>query len=191
MKSPTSNKDEFFPGNYYHVYNRAHGSERLFFKNANYEYFLRKYRYFFSDYLKTYAYCLMPNHFHLLVKANGGFDDTDKVICEQFRKFFIGYAQAINIQEDRMGGLFMRPFKRKMIADKNHLAVIVNYIHRNPVHHGLCKNPSAHVWNSYHHLVMKKSERQGLNILSPLELEETLMIKDFQLNDEIKDLLLD
>lgn len=53
---------------YYHIYNHANGDENLFREQKNYEYFLKKYKQHISPIAETIAWCLMPNHFHLLVK---------------------------------------------------------------------------------------------------------------------------
>jgi putative transposase len=55
-------------GNYYHIYNRGNNGENLFYKHENYLYFLRQFNYYLNDYLDTFAYCLLPNHFHLLIR---------------------------------------------------------------------------------------------------------------------------
>ena len=55
-------------GNYYHIYNRGIAKANLFYKNGNYEHFLNLYKKYIDPIADTYAYCLMPNHFHLLVR---------------------------------------------------------------------------------------------------------------------------
>lgn len=57
------------PGSYYHVYNHANGREDLFLIPDNYHFFLRRYRELVEPVARLYAWCLMPNHFHLLVKV--------------------------------------------------------------------------------------------------------------------------
>jgi putative transposase len=52
---------------YYHLFNHAIGSDNLFKEKENYLYFLRKYGIYISPVCQTYAYCLMPNHFHFLI----------------------------------------------------------------------------------------------------------------------------
>jgi REP element-mobilizing transposase RayT len=56
------------PDTSYHIFNHANGFEDIFRKEANFIYFLEKYRLFISPVAETYAYCLMPNHFHLVVR---------------------------------------------------------------------------------------------------------------------------
>src|SRR3989304_1648662 len=91
----------------YHVYNRGNGKEQIFFNEGNYDYFLRQYHKYTADLLDTFAYCLLSNHFHLLLRPK--VNDPD-LISEQFRKFFIAYSMAINKQEKRKGNLFQRAY---------------------------------------------------------------------------------
>ncbi|HNV95189.1 MAG TPA: hypothetical protein PKG63_01845 [Bacteroidales bacterium] len=53
---------------YYHIYNHANGFENIFNEERNYYFFLEKYQFYISPIADTLAYCLMPNHFHLLIK---------------------------------------------------------------------------------------------------------------------------
>ena len=56
------------PELYYHIYNHANGKENLFVNDGNYYFFLRRYAHFINPIADTFAYCLMPNHFHLAVR---------------------------------------------------------------------------------------------------------------------------
>lgn len=58
-----------YPEKVYHIYNHANGNENLFRNPANYSYFLEKYSEYIYPIAETYAYCLMPNHFHLMIKV--------------------------------------------------------------------------------------------------------------------------
>lgn len=63
------NKTEILiPETTYHVYNRANGSEKLFRSGENYRYFLQKYQEYVWPIANTFCYCLMPNHFHFLLR---------------------------------------------------------------------------------------------------------------------------
>ncbi len=57
------------PGHFYHLYNHANGNEDLFREEKNYYFFLEKAGKYLSPYMNIYAYCLMPNHFHLLISV--------------------------------------------------------------------------------------------------------------------------
>lgn len=56
------------PDTSYHIFNHANGFENIFLHEANYYYFLEKYQLYINPIAETYAYCLMPNHFHLIVR---------------------------------------------------------------------------------------------------------------------------
>lgn len=62
------NQKPLKPEKYYHIYNHAIGSDAIFFNDHNYIYFLKKFSEYISPIANTYAYCLMPNHFHFLIQ---------------------------------------------------------------------------------------------------------------------------
>jgi len=67
----------------YHIFNHANGFENLFREPENYRYFLEKYRLHISSIAETYAYCLMPNHFHLVIRIRKR-EAIEKLIIEKF-----------------------------------------------------------------------------------------------------------
>ena len=172
------NKTEILiPEATYHIYNRANGSERLFRSEENYRYFLQKYQEFILPIVCTFCYCLMPNHFHVLVRLRTdkelveyfnaaqsqsatlqGFktleglarqETLSKLINQQFSHFFNGYTQAFNKQNNRKGSLFMHPFKRKRVNDINYLKQLVHYIHQNPIEANVCDTSENWPHSSY------------------------------------------
>ncbi len=175
-------KEDFYPalqaGDFYHIYNRGNNRENIFYKEGNYNYFLKKYDLYLSDYLETYAYCLLPNHFHLLVRVKEEeevvsamqripslqgmvslSEPVGKIVSEQFRRFFITYSQAINKQESRIGSLFQKNFKRKCIVNDRYFTNAVHYIHANPQLHGICDNYMEYNYSSYGRILLEKSSK--------------------------------
>lgn len=132
------------PDQYYHIYNRGNNYDLLFYKDFNYSYFLKKYKEYLSQHVKTYAYCLLPNHFHLLIKTS-----TNKV-SSQFRKFFQSYSLSINKQEKRSGSLFLKPFRRIHIEDDNYLKWLIFYIHFIPEKHNIIDDSRNYPHSSFH-----------------------------------------
>ncbi|MEM6516828.1 MAG: hypothetical protein AAF688_11645 [Bacteroidota bacterium] len=65
---------------FYHIFNRGNGGQRIFLQEINYEYFLSKYKDYMLAYWDTYAYALLPNHFHLLIKVK---PETDLLTAAQ------------------------------------------------------------------------------------------------------------
>jgi len=162
----------FEEGKFYHVYNRGNNREDLFYKNANYEYFLRKFDEYHSGYLDVYAFCLLPNHFHFLVRVKEKTEGIGKGIpslkamvslneriCESFRKFFITYAQAINKQQGRTGSLFQKNFKRLEVTSERYFAHLVYYIHANPQLHKITNDFRQYPWSSYKRILIGKPSK--------------------------------
>ncbi len=149
------------PGYFYHVYNRGNNREKLFYKKENYIYFLKKYDYYLYDYLETHAYCLLPNHFHLLVRVREikdlpGQEYVEGLISRHFSNFFNCYAKAINRQQNREGSLFRKNFKRLLVDNEACLSILIYYIHANPQRHGLINDFRNGPYSSYSRIVMAK-----------------------------------
>jgi len=140
-------------GEYYHIYNRGNNRELLFREDRNYPYFMKLYRKYIAPIAETFCYCLLPNHFHILVRIRD-FEDC-KEDCQSFKdwqsyshiypsrafsKLFSTYTKAFNKSYNRTGSLFEKPFKRKLIEDDRYFTSLVVYIHRNPQRHGYVSN---------------------------------------------------
>ena len=146
-------------GDVYHVYNKAVGSELLFRTSLDYEYFLKKMSRFILPIANIYAYCLIPNHFHVLLKLKQSEEipqlskiDEERYpefLLTTFGNFFNSYSKSYNKKYERHGRLFVQPFKRKSVEDDDYFIVLVNYIHRNPLHHGLVKHYGLWKYSSY------------------------------------------
>ena len=81
------------------------------------------------------------------------------VLSDRFRRFFAGYARAINKQQGDIGTLFQKPFRRKAIDSEVYLTCLIWYIHKNGVHHGLCEHFADYTWSSYHRILMPKQTK--------------------------------
>ncbi len=149
-------------GQYYHIYNRGNNSSPIFFESENYYHFLRLYAKYIEPIADTYAWCLLKNHFHLLVRIKEReeivaheltYNTTDKPkVIEPYRQFshlFNAYTQSINKRHNRTGGLFENNFERKLVTSEKYFQQLIYYIHNNPVHHGLVKQMSLYPWSSY------------------------------------------
>jgi len=154
------NQQDLEKDKYYHVYNRGNNSCLLFYNDKNYEFFLRRFDMYLSDFVDVYAYCLLPNHFHLLVRIKEVelVDEHGEIesITKAFHRFFTSYSKAINNQENRHGSLFENPFKRKEITDENYFANLVFYIHANPQLHGLTTDFKTYYWSSFTRILIDK-----------------------------------
>ena len=82
------------------------------------------------------AYCLMRNHFHLVIQVR---EDENKA-TQAFSNLFNAYAKAYNKQQNRTGSLFEKHFKRKRLKDDKQLKDLIVYVHTNPAHHQVNSN---------------------------------------------------
>jgi len=103
------NQDNLKPDKFYHIYNHGNGNDNVFFNNDNYIYFLTKYKEYISPIADTYAYCLMPNHFHLLIKFKSEenifqfLKENNKLPDENITLFEFKALTGVNIEIDFFG----------------------------------------------------------------------------------------
>ncbi len=177
------------PNCFYHILNHANGSENIFREDENYRFFLEKYDLYISPVADTLAFCLMPNHFHLLVKIKEleyfkilpkfqtleelKEDDIKKYISKQFSNLFSSYTQAYNKVYNRMGSLFIKNFKRYKIESQQYLTSAFIYIHNNPVNHGFCNSAEKWKFSSYNTYLsndsFKINEEEVLELFDDIE----------------------
>lgn len=153
-------------GKYYHIYNRGINGENIFKEYRNYEYFLNLFNKHIDPIAETFAWCLLKNHFHLLVRIktfqeilqNQQEYEIKRIIAphQSFGNLFNAYTKAINKGYNRHGSLFERSFKRKLIGNEAYLQSVIKYIHYNPVNHGFCEHPIEYPWSSYLTCVSEK-----------------------------------
>jgi hypothetical protein len=116
----------------------------------------------------------MPNHFHLLIKVKDrseflvkekGFPtsadlnkySTEELISELFRRLFMSYSKAINVQQRRTGSLFQKTFRRKKIKNDIYFTRMIYYIHHQVRHHGFTScSYETYLWSSYRRILIDK-----------------------------------
>jgi hypothetical protein len=160
----------------YHVYNRTVDRKLMFTSSENYAYFIRQFDKHLSNYIKIYAYNLLGNHFHFMIKVNDLTDlttfqklsnlelpneqkTTHDIVSHQFKKFFQSYAMAFNKEQNRIGTLFQTPFKRVRVEDENYLRELACYINTNAQKHSLVKDFRDWKWSSYHNTISNKDTK--------------------------------
>jgi putative transposase len=133
------------PGHYYHVYNRGVERRRIFASEENYLFLLRRVKAYLADEaLAVIAYCLMPNHYHLLLRP-----EKEGALAHFLQRAFNSYTQAFNRQQGRTGTLFEGRAKSIMVDDERYVLALCRYIHLNPVQAGLVSEPSAWPYSNY------------------------------------------
>ena len=120
----------------------------------------------------TFAYCLMRNHFHLLVRINihrvasetGAISETALVltnrdVSHEFNNLLNSYAKAINKAYNRTGSLFQKRFGRIEVISDSYFLALINYIHRNPQKHGFVEDFRDYPYSSYHAMLSDRATR--------------------------------
>ena len=131
---------------YYHVINRGIGKQILFEDEEDFHRFLDTVkRYMEEEHFELICYCLMENHFHLLVHAEKGLDRIMKRIS-------CSYAYYYNWKYSRTGHLFQERYRSEVIKDEKQLLATVRYIHNNPEKAGICRR-EEYAWSSWHEYV--------------------------------------
>jgi REP element-mobilizing transposase RayT len=144
----------FAKGNYYHIYNRGAGRAPIFFGDGNYDYCLDLVARYQERYGATViAYCLMPNHYHLLLKQ-----ETDEPLSKFVSVVFNAYAQAVNRQEGRTGALFEGRFRHVWVDREEYLVHLCRYIHLNPVEAKLVLHPEEWPYSNYQEWIGQRAE---------------------------------
>ena len=157
---------------YYHIYNRGNNRENLFIEKRNFSYFLSLYVKYIEPIADTYAYCLMKNHFHLLVRIKSEDEyqasqeqasrvlETREVLkpkkfnpSQSFGNLFNAYAKAINKGYERTGSLFEERFGRIPVTNDAYFTTLIFYIHYNPQKHGFVDDFRNWEWSSYQALI--------------------------------------
>jgi len=131
------------PDSYYHVYARGNNKQVIFIDNVDYKYFIELLKRYLSDELiigksgtiypnfinriELIAYCLMANHFHLLIYQ---FEMMD---MEKFmRSLMTSYSRYLNLKYKRTGSVFESRYKAARVNQDDYLQHITRYIHLNP-----------------------------------------------------------
>ena len=196
---------QFINDNYYHIYNRGTDKRQIFSDNADYVRFIH-YLYGFNDnkiipnfsrdieggpasnikprdlLVEIVAFCLMPNHFHLILKQvkDGG-------ITKFMRKLSTGYVMYFNKRNKRSGVLFQGKFKAILIDNDEYLAHLSRYIHINPLEISN-SNLNNYRWSSYLDYIGIKNfpsviNKATINSLFPKEIDYRDFISQFISSD--------
>jgi len=156
----------FYQGKIYHVYNRGNNRQKIFFERENYLFFLKKMRTHLSDHCDLLAWCLMPNHFHWLIRVHDNYgqnsDDYEEEkgaphihpLNRSISVILSSYTKAINRMYDRTGSLFQKRTKAKELElneriDDQYPLICFLYIHQNPMKAKLANKLGEWEFSSY------------------------------------------
>jgi putative transposase len=174
---------QFKNENIYHIYNQGNNKQQIFFTRDNYLFFLKKIREYILPFSDVLAWCLLPNHFHLMIYVNEvklnfihGSINHSRTLNQSVAIILRSYTRAINLQENRTGSLFRESSKAKClttiseltptylnsafgtflnidITELSYVQVCFEYIHQNPVKAGLVNKPEEWEFSSYKNII--------------------------------------
>jgi putative transposase len=131
-------------GCFYHITSRGDDRKKIFLNETDYKKFLeylKKSKERFRFYL--YAYCLMGNHYHLLIET------TQANLSRIMHGLNTAYTVYYNTKRKRSGHLFQGRFKSILVEADSYFAELARYIHLNPVRAKIVSKPNEYSWSSY------------------------------------------
>ncbi len=132
------------PGALYHVIDRGNERRNIFRTNHDRRDFLQRLsKLACQGALRLFAYCLLDNHFHLLVES------TEKRLGHAMGRLLTGYVVAYNLRHNRIGHLFQGRFRAPLCDSDSYLLELIRYIHLNPVRAGIVDAPEDYRWSTH------------------------------------------
>lgn len=183
----------YLPGHYYHLYNRGAHQFSIFKEPENYLFVLRKIKhYLVALELSMIVYCLMPNHYHFLVRQDG--EQHAGLLPQRVSN---SYTKAYNKRYDHSGTLFESNYRVKPVESDAHLLHLCRYIHGNPVKDGLVANPADWPYSNYQEWIGQRDgtlcdpEFVRQHFTSPVEYRSFVMddLRGRKLPEDIKQYL--
>ena len=145
--------NQFQAGNSFHIYNHAIGNENLFRDKSDYILLLQRLK---KSLEKTkasiFAYCLMPDHFHFLIRQ-----ESEEPVYKLFNSLFSSYVQLVNRKYNRKGRMFQSPLQHIMVDSDQYLLYLCQYIHYNPVKAGLVNDAKDWLYSNYLEWIGKRN----------------------------------
>ena len=182
-----------YPDAWYHVMNRGRRGDEIFREDGDYKAFVNLLKETVEDYnVRVAAYCLMSNHYHLLVQT------PDSNLSRAMRHLNGVYTQRYNRVHHCDGQLFRGRYKSILIEADSYLLELLRYIHRNPLEAGLVNNLQKYNWSSHKGYLSNAKrwdwlyKRYALSLFSKDHAESIRLYKQFVIKkvpDEINRIL--
>ncbi len=140
-----------FQNSFYHVFNRGINKQPIFLSPADYQFFLKKLLALKNKYDHSiYAYCLMPNHFHISIQTR------KTPISKILSSLTTSYSMYFNHTYNHFGPVFQNRFKSILIEKDTYFLQLSRYVYLNPVKAGLVKDPLQYPYSSIREVLRKE-----------------------------------
>jgi putative transposase len=139
---------------YYHILNRGNQKENLFLQKADYEEYIKTLKHYKRKYgIQLFAYCIMPNYVHMILKPLRPGELAKFMQC-----LTQSYTQYFNTKYNKVGHIWQGRFKSMNIENNAYFLDCVYYLEANPVRAELVSSPAEYAWSSYKSRVLGKNE---------------------------------
>ena len=133
------------PNSFYHAFNRGNRKQNIFFDEEDYLKFLQIIRYHeVNTTVEIYGYCLMPNHYHLLLRLGSDIRDFSKF----FHRSMTGYSVYFNKKYNLVGRLCQDRYQYRLLRNGADIECIKEYLRTNPVKARLVRKRCDYRWLS-------------------------------------------
>ncbi|HNY03606.1 MAG TPA: hypothetical protein PKG48_13495 [Bacteroidales bacterium] len=136
----------FEPGKYYHVFNQARNGDPLFGTEEDFRFFLKLYQAHICPIADTYAYCLLSDHLHFLIRIR---EEAEGRLYKPFALLFNGYAKGYSRHHETIAKVFKFKMKRKEIRNPRMLMEMIRYVNQDPCRHGAAEHPGIYRFSSF------------------------------------------
>lgn len=159
----------------YHIMLRGINKQNIFEDNADRQRFINTLKVYKekSEY-ELYAYCLMSNHIHLLLKE--GTEPISLII----KRISSSYVYWYNQKYERCGHLFQERYKSEPVNDEGYFLTVLRYIHQNPVMAGIISDISNYKWSSYYDYIGKENIADTTDVLKMFSEEKNQAVQLFK-----------
>ncbi len=132
-----------YPNSFYHIYNRGNRKCKIFLSQNDFARFANTIFRIKKDYnFVLYSYCLMPNHFHLLIFSGSKPEELSKYM----HRISTSYSKYFNKKYNLVGSTFQRPFHARYVTKDRGFQLVSNYIRNNPVKAGMVSDAQYYRW---------------------------------------------
>ncbi|MFA5634027.1 MAG: transposase [Candidatus Dojkabacteria bacterium] len=136
-------KRNFQSNSFYHIYNRGNNRDTVLKLASDKQIFVNLlYRNKDKCQIRLVNYCIMDNHFHLIVKTG----KDPKNLSKFMQRVLTSFAIQINKKHQRIGHTFQGRYNANLLLYKKDLVRAINYVRQNPVQEGLVRKPSEYPW---------------------------------------------
>jgi REP element-mobilizing transposase RayT len=175
----------YLEGYYYHFYNRGRSRLSIFHDPNDYIFLLRHLKKYIKEFnIAIIAYCLLPNHYHILARQSGLVQANVLI-----QRLFNRYGKTYNKKYSHSGTIFEGPYDVKIVTDGRYLRNLCRYIHANPVKHGIVNDILDWPYSNYPEWLGLRPgtvvDRQFINDHFPAPGEYEAFVRDYLQNNNL------